>query len=428
MGVGKSLISLLWAKRNPEVRPIVIVCPASLKWNWHREVTHHFGMTAEILEGTKPKGDKISSLHKIFIINYDILKPWMKALKGIKPKLIILDEVHFMKEDKSLRTKMGKILCEGVPYILALSGTPMINRPRELWPIIKIIKPKLYRSFRQFADLHCKPRLTPWGWNFDGANRLDLLHNTLIEHMMVRRLKKDVLLDLPPKQRFVVPIEIDNRKEYNKAVNDFSSWLLSKDISKGKRALKALELVKKNELKMLIARLKIKSVIGWIDNFLEGTDEKLLVFAIHKQIVSELRLKYEKRCLVIDGDVPPKQRLSIIDTFQSDKKKRLLIGNIQAAGVGLNATASSTVAFTELGWTPGEMMQCEDRSHRHGQTKNVKIYYLVARNTMEEKLCELLDKKQKTSDQTLDGIEDGIGLDIHNQITDYLLRGSKDDF
>lgn len=748
MGTGKSLVSLLWAKRNPEIRPIIIVCPASLKWNWHREVIKHFGMSAEILEGRKPNGNILVSYHKIFIINYDILKSWMETLKNLKPKLIIVDECfphfvpvltdqgwipigdivnnqldvkvasfsfssnaivfrsikhyikkvrdtrlikinhsngslvctenheiwvegigyvearrltkhqklrvvpkgiqlqflpttkkeilqsimfgkmedvqkrvqgdgaskkspktkrvpeeilglrkeygeeknflreydirqpffqygdskqtnrneeeerysvlewgegwewkassertcnsvqysksgirfmdtrssyqnsygeafwisnllqsgywkdgsetgyrsrweesqqqgeentryqeaelpnfsrvesvkiyeqgseykigggvendpfvyclevegdhnffadgvlvsncHYIKEEKSLRTKMVKILCEGVPHLLFLSGTPMVNRPRELWPVIKLLKPKLYRSFRQFADLHCKPRMTPWGWNFDGAANLDLLHKTLMKNLMVRRLKEDVLLDLPPKQRFIVPLEIEDRDQYNKAVNDFIVWLSSIDVSRGKRAAKAVELVKKNEIKRLVARLKLKSVMGWVDNFLEGSDQKLLLFAIHKSIVKELQSRYAKHCIVIDGDIPPKQRLAQVDAFQSQKKNRILIGNIQAAGVGLNATAASKVAFAELGWTPGEMNQCEDRSHRHGQTESVQSYYLVARDTMEEKLCELLDTKQKYSDETLDGIEDGQGLDIQSQITDYLIRG-----
>ncbi len=422
MGTGKSLISLLWGNRNPELRPIVIVCPASLKWNWQREASIHFGLLAEVLSGMKPNPGSIN-VSSIYIINYDILGPWIPFLKSINPQIVILDEVHFISNQRTRRCKHTRMLCRDVPHVLALSGTPLTNRPYELWPTLNILQPSQYPSAWIFAQAHCDPKMTPWGWDFSGASNLNLLHKRLLKTCMIRRLKKDVLSELPAKRRAVVPMEMSNPKEYRNAVKDFYGWLSAKSVAKANRARNAEALVKVGYLKQLAASLKMPSVIDWIDDFLAESDEKLVLFAVHKNVIHQLEERYRHQCVVIDGDVTGQDRQRAVDAFQKSSKVRLFIGNIKAAGVGITLTAASTVAFIELGWTPGEHVQAEDRLHRISQLNSVMCYYLLAKDSCEEKICGLIQAKMAVLDKVLDGKTNGESLDIF----DLLLKSLEEE-
>lgn len=429
MGVGKSLEALLACHDHPLLRPIIVVCPKSLKLNWAREAKIHIGMKSEILEGPAPSCKKIPYKRDLYIINYDILEKWLPYLKLLNPKVIVADECHYLKSlgNKIKRVVAFRELCKDVPHILALSGTPLVNRPVELWNIINILKPKLFKSRRQYLDEYCEPTFTRWGVQYNGATNLDKLNKILLDNLMVRRLKKDVLKELPPKSRYVVPLPLDKPQEYKAANQDFLKWLKEHDPKKVKKAKRAQSLVKMGYLKRLAAELKLKSVFEWIDNFLENSEGKLLLFCTHKSILNAIYDRYIKQSVFIDGSVSSVDRQKAVDTFQKSTWCRLFAGNIKAAGTGLTLTAASTVAFVELNWVPGNMTQCEDRVHRIGQTSNkVQIYYLVAAGTIEEKLCEILQKKQKVLDAILDGVSitsEECSLDIYSELERELRRG-----
>jgi SWI/SNF-related matrix-associated actin-dependent regulator of chromatin subfamily A-like protein 1 len=422
VGTGKTIVSLLWAKRNPEARPVIVVCPASLKWNWEREALVHFGVRSIVLSGTKSTTIKIDIHCNLIIINYDILKPWMNFLKELKPKLIIIDESSALGNRSTLRTKMVKALCRNVPYVIALSGTPLINRPKELWPTLNIIRPDEYPSFYPFGWAHCGAELSFWGYKFDGANNLDTLHKNLLKQMMIRVLKKDVLSELPEKQRIIVPLDIENRKKYDLAVKDFIKYLTQKSPAKAERASRAKKLVQMGELRQLAAQLKLKFVLQWIDNFLENTDEKLVVFAIHKEIITALQARYRHICVVIDGSIVGKDRQHAVDQFQNNSKTRLIFGNIKAAGVGITLTAASTIAVIEIPWTPGDLIQIEGRCHRISAKNLVSSYYLIAKNTIEEKLLKIIQDKQEILSATLDGKTNSKDLDVYDLLIKELLK------
>lgn len=421
MGLGKTLQSLLWMKKAKAI-PTIVICPASLKWNWQREALHHLGLQSDVLEGTKPKKKGINK-PKLTILNYDIIGPWIPYLKSLKPKLIILDECHFCKSRKAQRTKNARDLCEGIPHVIALSGTPLTNRPAELWPTLNIIRPDIYPAFTPFALKHCKPRRTHWGWEFKGAENLDLLHNNLNRYMMIRRLKRDVLLDLPEKSRHVVVVPLENRREYDEAKRDLVAWIRkTKGAGKARRAARAERLVRMGYLKRLAATSKLPAVFQWIDDFLEETDDKLVMFGIHHAVLQPLHARYVNSVLV-DGKLAKRKRMNAVDQFQKDRKTRIFFGNVMAAGVGLNLTRAPTMAFAEIGWTPGEHEQAEDRLHRIGQTRGVSCYYLIGHDTIEDYLCELIQKKQKVLDATLDGNGAETGsLDIYDQLERELLK------
>jgi len=426
MGLGKTLQALLWWKQHPEFQRTIVVCPAALKYNWEHEASLHIHTRAHVLEGSKPKRRARSLLRNmpapLIILNYDILKGWLDTLKDLQPDAVILDEAHYIKNRNTLRSKTIRKLCEGVPNIVALSGTPLTNRPSELWPVLNIIHPILYPSFFPYAQRYCSPKRTPWGWDFRGATRLNELHSNLKETLMIRRLKRNVLKDLPPKSRYVIPLEISNRKEYEEAVNNFLIWLSRLSTAKAKRAAKAERITQMGYLKRLAALLKLDAVINWIDSFLAESDEKLVIYGIHKAILAPIVKRYRPLSVFVDGSVPSKIRKNYVHQFQTNAKTRLFIGNIQAAGVGITLTAACTVTFIELPWTPGEVTQAEDRIHRIGQTQVASCYYLVARGTIEDHLCRILQSKQDVISAVLDG-HHGETLEVFDLLERYITKG-----
>lgn len=435
MGLGKSVQSLVWAWMFlPEDSPIVVVCPATIKEHWKREAAKHVGMRAEILYGrTPPKGYQFRMRsNTIYIVNYEILgsdkgsqNTWCKFLRKLKPKLVIIDECHYISNPRAQRTKHVRGLVKGVPHVIAISGTPLTNRPAELWSILNIVRPDLFPNFIKFANRYCKPEYTPWGVQYRGATRLPELHKLLKKTCMIRRLKADVLKDLPPKTRIVVPITLSNRKEYEEAERDFAKWLRKTHPKKASKARKAERLVKYGYLTRLAAELKKKDIIEWIDNFLQESDQKLIVFGVHKKMVRGLQELYRKKSVRIDGSVPQKERMGIVDEFIGKKQIRMLFGNIKAAGTGWSAKGVSNGLFTEFGWRPGDITQAEDRTHGIGRgTKGIRStwYYLVAKGTIEEDLVKLLQKKQRIISATLDGSKEGQDLNLYDQLEAAFLK------
>ncbi len=401
MGLGKTIQALAWLQMHRDKSPVVIIVPASLKLNWKREAEKWLPFPGvEILSGTQPwklTGDMI-------IINYDIVHAWIDDLKRIKPQVLIMDEVHYIKSNKAHRTKAVKQLGKGIPHIIGLSGTPIINRPVEAFNAIQLINPDLFPNYWEFTHKYCNAHHNGFGWNFSGASNTDELHKRLIETIMIRRLKKDVLPDLPDKIYSFIPIELENEKEYLNAENDFVKYI--KD-TKGKDAAKRISnaeaLVSIEGLKQLAVKGKLKEVTEWIEDFLE-VDGKLVVFATHKFVIDALMNQFAKVAVKIDGSVSQIERQNAVDSFQNNERIRLFVGNIQAAGVGITLTASSSVAFIELGWSSSIHEQAEDRCHRIGQKDSVNIYYLLAKGTIEEKIMKLISNKAKILNQVLDGV------------------------
>jgi SWI/SNF-related matrix-associated actin-dependent regulator 1 of chromatin subfamily A len=423
MGLGKSCQAVRFLLQDPTTTlPAVVVCPAVLKFNWQREAAKHGGMSSCILEGRKanvPPAD-----FPLYVINYDILPQWEETLrKYVQPKTVIFDECQYITNRKAKRTKASFRLASRIPYVLALSGTPLTNRPAELWTVLHMLRPRLFPYFWDYAQTYCSPRKTPWGWDFSGSANLDVLHNILSKSIMVRRRKVDVFKDLPPKRRIVLPVEIENRREYEYARNDFLRWMRERNPDQVAGAERAEQLSKLSRLKRLAALLKVRSVVEWIQDFLSSSDGKIIVFAIHKSIIGSLQKEFSDSCVVIDGSTSPIKREAAVDKFQNDRNTRVFIGNIVAAGKGLSLTTASTVVFAELSWTPGEHSQAEDRCWaRVNDMHEADVFYLVAINTIEEKLLGLIQKKQNILNQTLDGDKGGDDFDIYNQLTRELLR------
>lgn len=399
-GLGKTIQALAWLQLHPTLRPAIIVVPASLKLNWLQESQEWLPIPkAVVISGTKP----YITHSEIIIVNYDIVTPWLDYLSKLGSKVLILDEIHYLKSGTTLRTKAIKKLAKGIPHVIGLSGTPIVNRPIEAYNALTIINSAAIPNFRTFTRRFCAAKYNGFGWDFSGASNTDELHKLLIHAFMIRRKKSEVLKDLPDKIKSFVPMELSNQKEYDEAEADFISYLhKTKGLSAAERASNAQALAEIEGLKQLAVAGKMDQVIGWIEEFLE-TDQKLVVFAVHKNVIDMLMQHFKSVAVKIDGSVAMGDRDRAVKRFQDDSSCRLFVGNIQAAGVGLTLTAASNVAFTELPWSPSTVSQASDRAHRIGQKYSVTIHFLLAAGTIEEKIAKLLDSKQIILDAVLDG-------------------------
>lgn len=423
-GLGKSLSSLMYVDRHPDLRPVVVVCPASLKWNWQNEITTHLGVRSTVLEGTRPRGRPIAGC-PIWVINYDILHAWLPWLQDLKPKVVIADEVHYARSSRARRTKMLRKLVRGVKHFLALSGTPICSRPAELFSVLNMLRPDLYPSFHVYAQDFCNLKRRPWGWDYSGAKALPRLHRELTASLMLRRRKEDVLKDLPDRTLETVTLPLDDPSDYRKAELDFARWIREKNPTRANAAMRMEMAVRQGYLLRLAARRKIPAVYEWLDNFLEETDEKLLVFGVHKNILRAVHESYPGQSVLVTGEVTGRDRQLCFDQFNRDKKTRLFVGNVQAAGVGWSCRSASSVAFVELPWLPAEVTQAIDRVRGIGRGVDgvpASVFFLLAHGTVEEDLCRTLQGKQDTVGRVLDGRGGGKDLDIHDLVKEAVLR------
>ena len=400
MGLGKTIQALAWLQLHPEIRPVLIVVPASLKLNWKKETEQWIqNPDVQILSGKSP----YPVTGKTVIINYDILAEWVDALTEIDFKTLILDEIHHIKNNKAKRTKAAIHIGKQIPSIIGLTGTPIVNRPIEAFNSIKLINSTIVSNRMDYAYKFCGAHHNGFGWDFNGATNTNELHELLVNTIMLRRLKKDVLTDLPDKVYSYIPMELDNEEEYRRAEFNFIEFVKKqKGVEAARRASNAEAFAEIEGLKQLSIKGKIKSAINWIHDALDSNG-KLVVFCTHKFVINRLMEEFKSIAVKIDGSVTGEQRQVAINKFQTDSSVQLFVGNIKAAGVGITLTASSNVVFLELPWTPGDLTQAEDRCHRIGQKDSVNIYYLLASGTIEEKIAKLIDRKRKVLDAVLDG-------------------------
>jgi SWI/SNF-related matrix-associated actin-dependent regulator of chromatin subfamily A-like protein 1 len=405
MGLGKTIETIAYLQLRKEKLPALIVTPAAVKINWKREIQKWMSPTpnVQILSGETP-----FKIHTdICIINYDILTHWTNAIGKYPFNMIIADEAQAIKNSSAKRTKAFKKIKKGISTFMALTGTPIENHPSELYNVINMINPALFPVAWDFYWEFCNPVNNGYGWTYSGATNIPKLHKILTESIMLRRLKKDVLLELPEKTTSFIPIELTNQKEYDFAEKDFIQFVKEqKGHEAAERASNAESIQKIETLKQLAVKGKLKGAINWIKDFLE-CDKKLVIVTTHTFVIDELIKAFPGISLKLDGSITGEKRQEVVDNFQKDPVYKLFIMNLKAGGVGITLTASSDVVILELGWNPKIMDQAADRVHRIGQTRGVNIYYLLALNTIEEKIAELLDKKRKIIDGVIDGIETG---------------------
>ncbi len=397
-GLGKT-VEALAAVEADDAYPAIVVCPASLKLNWEREAARWLPhRTVAVVSGRSavpPRGD-------ITILNYEIVTSHTAELARLGPRAIVVDESHYCKNPRAKRTQAVRRLAGAVPpdgLRLALTGTPVLNHAEELIAQLRVIgRLEDFGSGARFKRI--------FGSAQHGVDE-ERLHWHLRRRCFVRRLKTEVLPQLPAKRQVVVPVALDNEREYRLAEKDVIEWLrtqpldLSELNAKIAATLRAQRLAQLGTLQRLAARGKLHSALAWIHDFL-ASDEALVVFARHVE-VQEAVLDRFPGALHLLGRDNAEQRAATIDTFQSGDGPPLIVCATRVAAQGITLTRASNVAFLELEWTPAMHDQAEDRCHRIGQRDAVTAWYLLAADTIDETMAELIQAKRRTVAAVTDG-------------------------
>jgi len=421
MGLGKTLQSIAYCQLHAEKRPILVICPATLKLNWQREFKKWTDIKSYVINSQDLKYQL--PIYEVYIINYDIVGKMESILNKMKFQVMILDEAHYLKNPKALRSKAINGLNKTIPHILALTGTPILNRPVEIFNILKMLSPQNFGNYFDFVKRYCGASYGKWGLDVSGATNIQELSDKLRSTIMIRREKKDVLTELPDKTRVVVP-QICDLKEYNKVEDDLINYLIeSKNKSKliAEKISQVEQLVKLEYCKQEAVKAKMPLFIEWSKDFIDENG-KLVIFAHHKEFIDKLMIELkEYNPVKVVGGMGIEDKQQSIDTFQNSKECKVIVCSLKAAGVGITLTASSYVAFLELGWTPGEHDQAEDRLHRIGQKDNVTCYYFLTEGTIEETIYDLLQKKRDIFQKLMQD-QHGICEERTNILSDLVAR------
>src|SRR6266851_671965 len=420
MGLGKT-VQALATIADTNSYPAVIVCPKSLKLNWARETSKWLpGKSIEVLNG-----EPGSYNADVTIIQYDALirGEHLGRLVAMNPAAVIFDEGHLLKNYRAKRTVASKKLARNVRIRMILTGTPFLNRPAEIISPLDIIgRLEDVGGFNQLWYHHAHAVKNGFGTEFGEPRDLDVLNRNCRASCYIRRLKKDVLPELPAKVKTTVEIQLSNLSEYLSAEANLIAYL-ARTGGNVTAAVRAEHLVKIETLKQLAARGKIEGVREWVENFLES-GEKLVLFAHHRDI-QELLVKTFPGCASVRGDDDVEVRQNNVDRFQNDPTCRLIVCSLKAGGVGITLTAASNVAFVEQGWNPADMQQAEDRVHRIGQKQSVNVWKLLAPETIDMDIAELIAAKAVVVDAASDGNKVEETVQVLNDLIERLTGKAK---
>ena len=422
MGLGKTVQALGWIALHPEVNRVLVICPAFLRTNWLRHILKWVPDAA--VEGVELVSNGTPFFGgRFLVVNYDILEKNKGRLKSWGPEAVVIDESHFIKNEKAKRTKTTIELAGAAKHVICLSGTPMLNRPVELFTQLHLLDPSRFPKFVDFAFTYCSPQRDKYGWSFDGLSNEGRLRSELA-HVMVRRVKSEVLKDLPPKSRVTNFVDLTNEKEY-RALEEGAVKALAPLIRKGVITAGAWDnvLAHMTSLRKMSGLGKIASAVQWAETFLESTGRQLVIFTHHRIVMDEIAKSLSKNYTVglIHGGVEKDARMSVVDGFARGELK-VVVGTVGAMGLGVDLVAASDALMVEREWTPANEEQAEDRLHRVTQTANVTITYLTASGTIDQDLNEVVEGKRELIKRTIDGAADtGAEKSVIQEVVNRLL-------
>uniref|UniRef100_A0A674NBG6 SWI/SNF-related matrix-associated actin-dependent regulator of chromatin subfamily A-like protein 1 n=1 Tax=Takifugu rubripes TaxID=31033 RepID=A0A674NBG6_TAKRU len=401
MGLGKTVQAICIAAYYRSEWPLLVVAPSSVRFTWAEAFRRWLPSLSDdsINVVVKAKDSLQSGL--VNIISYDLLSsslmlpqlPRAATVLGIKSHHTLV-EVYFCI---CFPPPMLLFCPQAAKRVILLSGTPAMSRPSELYTQILAVRPLLFPRFHEFGLRYCDAKQSTWGWDYSGSSNLGELKLLLEESLMLRRLKSDVLAQLPAKQRKVVTVTTDSINSRIKAALSAAAKQLSKGHQNKKEEKEAL-LVFYNHT----AEAKLQAIMEYITDMLEGGREKFLVFAHHKLVLDHITAELEKKnasYIRIDGSTPSAERQQLCEKFQFSTNSCVAVLSITAANMGLTLHSADLVIFAELFWNPGVLIQAEDRVHRIGQTNNVNIHYLVAKGSADDHLWPLIQEKMNVLEQ-----------------------------
>jgi SWI/SNF-related matrix-associated actin-dependent regulator 1 of chromatin subfamily A len=390
MGLGKTTSTII-AALETGAKKILIICPASLKINWQREIENYSDRPTSIIEGKKwEDGDFI-------IINYDIIKNFHDEKKKsdsvlLKTKfdLVIIDEAHYIQNKQAQRTKLINDFVSNVDRLWLLTGTPITSRPINYFNLLNLIECPVAKNWMAYVKRYCNGFQFQAGrrkiWNVSGASNLEELRDRTAP-LVLRRLKENVL-DLPDK--IITPVYLRLKsKEYEALMGEYYDWY----DKNGESDSLTLQFTKLTKVRQVIAEEKVTSTIEICENIVEQ-GKKVIVFTNFTKSLEMILEHFGKKAVRLDGQMSQKERQMSVDRFQNEEDVMVFVGNIKAAGVGITLTAGEAVVMNDLSFLPSDHSQAEDRSYRYGQKNNVLVYYPIFDNTVEGIIYDILKKKK----------------------------------
>ncbi|CAD5115905.1 DgyrCDS4840 [Dimorphilus gyrociliatus] len=386
MGLGKTIQAITLAIFYKSEWPLLVITPSSVRFSWKQQILQWYPSLDkdDINVAVSAKDDPTKGL--VNIVSYDLMIRHKMDFIRQGFKVVIVDECHLIKNNKAMRTQIAMAVIHQAKRAILLSGTPALSRPAELYTQIAAVRQNLFSSFPDFAYRYCDAKQSNWGLDTSGSSNLGELQILLERTIMIRRLKRNVMDQLPAKTRQLITLD-------NSAVK------IDKRLKEAKDKLKVTKNQERRGAIMEYFRatgaVKIKAITQYVSEMLE-MDKKFIIFAHHQVILDAIEnsvVEKERKYIRIDGSTNPEQRHFFVQQFQNDDSVRVAILSITAANSGLNLTAASLVIFSELFWNPGILVQAEDRAHRIGQKDCVNIQYLVAENTADDLLWPMIQKK-----------------------------------
>lgn len=436
MGLGKTASAINAAQSFITSKRVLIVCPSYVrgvwcnphdggeltKWGPKGEMGHVF-----MCSGVKPKDPPLNAYQTI-ICHYDILTAWSDMLASWIPEVVIFDECHYLMNPETKRTKAAKLVSKDAEYVWGLSGTPMTNRPRDLWGILDTIVPGRFgSSFFNFGIRYCgaeKVQVTPEKvvWNFDGKSRLPELRERL-SHIMLRRTKTDVALELPAKTRQAIRVDV------GKAAKGGNNYYPEHPNKSGNMRA-ALAVAADGKLK--------DSAIPLINEHL-ASGANVVVFTYRRAVAeylvahttgdragaNEFSNEAGRYAKVIHGGISQAAREKSLHELRARASEghTLLCATIDAASTGIDLSYADVAVFVELTYEPHELLQAEARLHRFGQKNPVLIQYLIARGTADELVAEVVLSKLDSLESTIGGFaETGMKSDLSEKEEDIMAQ------
>ena len=426
MGVGKTVQALGISLLYKEEWPILIICPSSLKYVWRNEILKWIPdinddkINIQIIEKSK---DIFKCGVKIYIMSYDLSVKLEEKIVNKNFKFIIADEAHYLKSPDAKRTKCLMPIIKKSKRVILITGTPILAKPVELYPLLCILRPDLFHNFKVFGNRYCDPKRNFFGMDWTGSSHPKEL-NFILKNIMIRRLKKDVMSQLPPKKRQKVEIQTDPKViKQIMAINLSSEKIIEKfnEINNSSVNPHLVNFVNNenpedgndnllnlfNKVYKLSAEAKAAGVKDYIHYLIENKC-KFLIFAHHISMLDSIEEEVKKLkvdYIRIDGKVKLEKRQEYVYKYQHDEACLVAILSITACYTGITLTSASTVIFSELHMTPAVMIQAEDRAHRIGQEHEcVNIHYLYGPDTIDEVLFKMLNQKQNIFSNTLDNM------------------------
>jgi SWI/SNF-related matrix-associated actin-dependent regulator 1 of chromatin subfamily A len=395
MGLGKTTSTIIAALETGS-KKILIICPASLKINWQREIENYSNRSIFIAEGKK-----FSTESDFVIVNYDILKNFHDSDPKKKEEslliqsnfdLVILDEAHMISNAQAQRTKIINSFVKNIDKVWLLTGTPMTSRPMNYYNLLNIIESPVAQNWKAYAIRYCQGFQFTAGkrkvWNVSGASNLEELRDRTSKQIL-RRLKEDVL-DLPDK--IITPVYLRLKsKEYEELMGDYYDWY---DKNPDESSSLTVQFSKLMKVRKVIANEKTRQTIEFAENIIDQ-GKKVIIFTNFTDTLQTIYHHFGKHAVYLDGSCSNSVRQQAVDSFQNDEKIKVFVGNLKAAGVGLTLTSAEAVIMNDLSFVPAEHAQAEDRAYRYGQKSNVLVYYPLFENTIEGVIYDILNKKKQ---------------------------------